>query len=71
MGRRVKKNLLFIVILAIGIVIIGSIIVVTGCSVEMLDYIEEKITLDEADDEGVLIRLHTMTLALQTSVCLK
>lgn len=60
MGRGIKKNLIFIIILAIGAAISGLIIVTTSCSVDMLDYIEEKIALDEAGEidvfSGILYR---------------
>jgi formylglycine-generating enzyme required for sulfatase activity len=47
MGRRIKKNLILIIILATGLAFSGLIIVISACSVGMLDYIEEKIALDE------------------------
>ncbi len=47
MGRRIKKNLYLIVILAIGLAISGLIIVISACSVDMLDYIGDKIAQDE------------------------
>jgi len=47
MGRRINKNI--IIILAIGLVISGFIIVLSACSVDMLDYIEEMIVQDEID----------------------
>lgn len=47
MGRGVMKNIKFIIILVKVVSISGLIVVLTTCSVDMLDYIENKIVLDE------------------------
>lgn len=41
------KNLKLVILISIGITLPGSIIVITACSVDMLDYLQNKIVLDE------------------------
>ena len=47
MGRGIMKNTLLISSLALSIILLLSLVDITVCSVDMLDYIEEKIALDE------------------------
>ncbi len=49
MGRRIMKNTVLISGLALSIILLLSLVFITACSVDMLDYIEDKIALDEAD----------------------
>ena len=64
MGRGIMKKMQITISLFIGAYVLASILAVSGCSVDMLDYIEEKIAEDEGD--GVELAIYSFALDVTT-----